>query len=171
MDLRMQDLLATLGTVSKINSGDKLIVRSKYIGIDRRWFQRLQRFMDGECRESTINRLTEIYREVQEKINIMLLNIDNHKKNENKNLNDIYRTLNSTVMALKRSNKGIQNLIQTYNLDSSIVSRLESIRDIYIHDIYNEVYKFLPLEYKPEEYKQKDFINTEIYSSNELKEC
>lgn len=158
----MQDLLAMLGTISKINPGDKLIVKSKHIGIDRRWFQLLQRFIEGECRESTISRLTEIYREVQEKINFMLITIETCKESDvkdNKNINDVYRALNSIVSALKQSNKGIQSLIQTYNSDSSFISRLESIRDIYIRDIYNEVYKSLPIEYKPEEYQLEDFVD------------
>lgn len=152
MDLRMQDLLSTLGMLAKIAPGDKLIVKSKYIGIDQRWFQSIRRTMDGESRDATINRLVEIYREVQEKIQIMTENVENCKKDGGRNLNDSYKILRSTANSLAKSNDGIKSLISTYDIDSSLTSRLESIREIYIKGIYSDLYDLLPKEYKPNTY-------------------
>ncbi len=151
MDIRMQELLPTLGTISKINPGDKLIVKSKYVGIDQRWFQSMQRFMGGEGREATVNRLTDIYREVQENIYAMLEKIEKHKNENGRNLVDVYRALRMISNTLGKSSKGIQSLMSTYETDSSLTSRLESIRDMFISDVYNEVYLSLPDEYKPDE--------------------
>lgn len=167
MDIRMQDLLPTLSTISKINPGDKLIVKSKYIGIDQRWFQPMQRFMDGEGREATVNRLLDIYREVQEKIYVMLEKIEKYKKENGRNLSDTYRSLRSVSNSLGKSSKGIQSLISTYETDSSLTSRLETIRDIYINDVYNEVYLTLPDKYKPESL----ILNRAAHKEEEEKEA
>lgn len=148
----MQDLLSTLGMIAKISPGDKLLVKSKYIGVDQRWLQSIRRTMDGESREATLNRLTEIYREIHEKIRIMVENIEKYKKDGERNLNDVYRILRSTANSLAKSNNGIKSLISTYDMDSSLTSRLESIREIYIKDIYNDLYNLLPKEYTPDTY-------------------
>ena len=70
MNARMRILLSTLGTISKINPGDKLIVKNKSIVIDKRWIQWYRRKIDGESRHSTILFLEELYRwkqDVEEK--------------------------------------------------------------------------------------------------------
>jgi len=163
MDIRMRALLPTLVMISKINPGEKLIVRSKYISVDLRWGQWYRRLWDGEGRERTLERLIEIYSEIRQKVSLILYEMDSandEKKYEindttsypfrTRNLKELYRTLQSVANALGKSHKGIKNLITTYSDDSHTVSMLESIMDNDIKDIYREISNALPEIYKPE---------------------
>ena len=76
----MRELLPTLIMISKINPGEKLIVRSKHISVDTRWAKWCRRMWDGEGRETTIQRLTEIYSELRQKVSILLYETDNERK-------------------------------------------------------------------------------------------
>ena len=182
MDIRMRELLPTLIMISKINPGEKLIVRSKHISVDTRWAKWCRRMWDGEGRETTIQRLTEIYSELRQKVSILLYEIDNEIDNErkdceksstkqnlynnciqlsstNRNMNETYRILQSVANALGGSYKGIKNLTTTYNNDSNTQARLESIMDNDIKDIYKEIINALPPEYKPAIYMFNEHLN------------
>ena len=120
----MRNLLSTLGTISKINPGDKLIVKNRNITIDNRWIQWYRRKLDGESRYSTISFLEELYTEIKDKVNSIINNLNNSSTDDN------YKILKSVANAIGKSYKGIKNLIITYDNDSSIVSKLEFIIEI-----------------------------------------
>ena len=174
----MRELLPTLIMISKINPGEKLIVRSKHISVDTRWAKWCRRMWDGEGRETTIQRLTEIYSELRQKVSILLYETDNERKDyerssaqqninskckqlssTNRNMNETYRILQSVANALGGSYKGIKNLTTTYNNDSNTQARLESIMDNDIKDIYKEIINALPSEYKPAIYMFNEHLN------------
>jgi len=103
--------------------------------------------------------LIDIYSEIREKVSFLLNEIDgtanillndNIHYRRNRNIKDIYRLLRSIANALGRSHRGIKNLITTYDKDSNIEARLESIMDVDIKDVYADISKALPEEYKPE---------------------
>ena len=118
MDIRMRELLPTLVMISKINPGEKLIVKSKHISVDKRWGQWCRRLWDGESREVTLQRLTDIYSEIREKVFFLLDEIDHenaHIMKTRRSSKDTYRLLQSMANALGRSYKGIKNLMNTYS--------------------------------------------------------
>jgi len=151
----MRELLSTLVMISKINPGEKLIVRSKYISVDNRWGQWYRRMWDGEGRENTVQRLIDIYSEIREKVSFYLNEIDlinamnSSVQNKSRNANDIYRLLRSIANDLAKSHRGIKNLITTYSDDSNTEARLESILENDIRDMYREISEILPEKYKP----------------------
>lgn len=153
----MRELLSILVMISKINPGEKLIVRNKHISVDNRWFQSILRTWEHESRENTVQRLIDIYSEIRGNVLFLLNGIDNVdiKSSEtrlykHRSIKDIYRLLRYIATALGRSYKGIKNLAATYSDDSNISARLESIMEVDIKDVYTDIAKTLPEDYKPE---------------------
>ena len=152
----MRNLLSTLGTISKINPGDKLIVKNRNITIDNRWIQWYRRKLDGESRYSTISFLEELYTEIKDKVNSIINNLNNSSTDDN------YKILKSVANAIGKSYTGIKNLIITYDNDSSIVSKLEFIIEIDIIETYIKIKKILPKEFLPDKF---------IFDKNKIEEC
>ena len=152
----MRNLLSTLGTISKINPGDKLIVKNRNITIDNRWIQWYRRKLDGESRYSTISFLEELYIEIKDKVNSIINNLNNSSTDDN------YKILKSVANAIGKSYMGIKNLIITYDNDSSIVSKLEFIIEIDIIETYIKIKKILPKEFLPDKF---------IFDKNKTEEC
>ena len=152
----MRNLLSTLGTISKINPGDKLIVKNRNITIDNRWIQWYRRKLDGESRYSTISFLEELYTEIKDKVNSIINNLNNSSTDDN------YKILKSVANAIGKSYKGIKNLIITYDNDSSIISKLEFIIEIDIIETYFKIKKILPKEFLPDKF---------IFDKNKTEEC
>ena len=187
MNAGMRILLSTIGTISKINPGDKLIVKNKSIVIDKRWIQWYRRKIDGESRHSTILFLEELYSEIKDRIDNIILNLENNKKINEMNYplikdefeslcenipeyesdkkeinNESYRILRSIANALGKSHKGIKNLIVTYDNDTSIISRLEFIIEIDIMETYIKIKKLLPKEFLPDKF---------LFDKNKIENC
>ena len=163
----MRNLLSTLGTISKINPGDKLIVKNRNLEIDKRWIQWYRRKIDGEGRYSSVLFLEELYSEIKDRINIIIINLENNNKINTIDHNSIeddskliikeknienYRILRSIANSLGKSYKGIKNLMVTYDNDTSVISKLEFIIEIDIIETYIKIKKSLPDEFIPDKF-------------------
>ena len=153
----MDDILPTLGTISRINRGDKLRVKGKSIDIDNRYGQWILRFWDKEGRDSTIDHLKLVYKNTRNIADELLLCVRDHEQTQKDSA--IYkskcRRLKEIGNGLGQSFDGITNLRVTYSDCPSILSELDYIISSIIEPLYEEIYnamlkheKYLPKKYK-----------------------
>lgn len=173
MDARMRELIPTLTMISKINPGDKLLVKRKRITIDGRWGRSGRRMWDGESREVTLHRLTEIYNEIRQKAALLVHELDFFNEERSRRIpaedlekrtysalpagsrstrtrHETERILQRLGTAVGKSKRGIQNLITTYGNDTNTEAQLELLLENDVKDIYLRISESLPDEFKPE---------------------
>lgn len=141
----MDDLLPTLGTIARINRGDKLRVKGKYIVIDNRYAQWLFRFWDKEGRDSTIDFLKQIYRNAKRTVDELLVCVKDHspEKKDTVSHRDKCRRLKDIGIRIGESCIGIKNLETTYSDCPNILAELDCICNSIIEPTYNEIYNAL----------------------------
>jgi len=153
----MDDILPTLGTIARINRGDKLRVKGKSIDIDNRYGQWILRFWDKEGRDSTIDHLKLVYKNTKNISDELLLCVRDHAQTQKDStvFRNKCRRLKEIGNGLGKSFVGIKNLEFTYSDCPSILSELDYIISSIIEPLYEEIYnamskhpEFLPNKYK-----------------------
>ena len=156
MDIRMDNLLPILGTISSISPGDKLRVKQKNMSIEKRLFQGIWRNAEGEGRDATIIQLNEIYKEIDQKIDKFIYDLslvsNKYSIKHIQNTAMISNILKSTAEYIGESYKGINNLCKTYSGHPNVVARLKYIMKNYITIQYNKINDALDAEYKPKQF-------------------
>jgi len=119
MDKNFDTILSKLKVISKIESGHKILVEDNQIHImecDKRHLDRLRKWWLGETRYTTMSKLRALYLEVHDIIQ-ELANLSE--------LNQI--SLNRIRAEITNSLRGLENLMNTYQQDRTIVSQLETL--------------------------------------------
>lgn len=121
MDKILNDLLCKLKVLSKIQSGQKIIIDETKINIldcDRNKWDRFMKWWLGASRYTMIDKLNSLYFELKDMINMLAKNLKN-------NHHTLDRLNNEIISAVR----GINNLMLTYQDDRTIVSQLETISE------------------------------------------
>lgn len=117
----MHYILSKLKVISKLHSGQKLVVNDSHMEIyecDKNKWDRLVKWWIGETRAKTIDKLQGFFLEIQEVINVLLANPE-------KNMVTIKRLENE----LHAGVRGLNNLMLTYQDDPTSVAQLETLTE------------------------------------------
>jgi hypothetical protein len=121
MDKSINHLLCKLKVLSKIQSGQKIIIDDAKISIlecDRNRWDRLLKWWFGENRYTMMDKLNSLYFELKDMINIL-------SENTKKNRHTLERLSNEMTAAMR----GLNNLMLTYSTDKTIISQMETISE------------------------------------------
>jgi len=148
MDKSINDLLCKLKVLSKIQSGQKIMIDDMKILIlecDRNRWDRIVKWWFGENRYTMMDKLSGLYIEVKDMINILS---ENPKKNK--------YTLERLTNEMIGSMRGLNNLIITYSNDRTTTSALENLSENFKIEI-NRINKYIKTDVQ---------INSYIDNSN-----
>ena len=160
----MDDILPTLGTIARINRGDKLRVKGKNLDIDNRYGQFIWRLWDKEGRDSTITHLKSVYQTTKSTVEDLLLCVNEHeqKDKEDRVYKNKCRRLRDIANGLGKSFAGIKNLETTYEDYPSILAELECIIGSIIEPLYKDICKAMKSpEFQPNIYKFGSVISNQ----------
>ena len=115
-------ILVNIRLISKIDVGDKIFTRNKYLDIDNSIVQSFSRWYNEINRHDNMENIIKIYKRAFELY-------DNLKKNKNTII------LSRLVNDLKMSITGLLNYKQTYNTDKLFQSEI----DVLIDNIRNKI--------------------------------
>lgn len=121
MDKSINDLLSKLKVLSKLQSGQKLMIEDMRIQImecDRNNWDRFLKWWLGETRYSTLDKLQGFYLEIKDLITVLT----SHPSEQQKTLERVYGELTSAM-------RGLHNLMLTYQGDRTVVSQLETLTE------------------------------------------
>ena len=120
--------LLNLKIISKLEENDKLITNKDILKIDKPvLFQGVKRWYSKEGRESTMEKLNEIYNE-SFKITDNILDNEKNDQKENSNLEDSNSQIfQKFIVEFTNSLNGIDNLKKTYKDDVPMKSQLDMI--------------------------------------------
>jgi hypothetical protein len=124
-NLSLEDIFVNLSLISKIESGDKIILNDKHINIDSSYFQFFTRWINGSGRNETIQFISMILNKAFEHNDRLI------GESTDASAQLLFR-LNSD---LKNSINGLNNLKQTYSMDKLIQSEI----DVFIDDIRSKL--------------------------------
>jgi len=149
MDYIGSDLLNNIKIISNIPAGGRLDCSCAGLNVYTPGFKKwLVRYMTGDSRERTINRLVKIFKELKVRVNIIIkivmLNVDN-KAEEVKFDGDIQSALfcvNKLPGDLTDAIKGLRNLKETYAKDIEVSSKIELIITNTIASLLKDLRRF-----------------------------
>jgi hypothetical protein len=121
MDKTINYVISKLKVISKLQSGNKLMIEDNRINImecDKNSWDRFIKWWLGETRQSTIDKLQSFYMEIKDMITILAIH-----SSENQN------TLTRLSTELSSSIRGLNNLMLTYTEDRTITSQLETLSE------------------------------------------
>jgi len=121
MDKSINDLLSKLKVLSKLQSGQKLMIEDMRIQImecDKNNWDRFLKWWLGETRYSTLDKLQGFYLEIKDLITLLTA----RSNEQHKILERIYGELTAAM-------RGLHNLMLTYQEDRTIVSQLETLTE------------------------------------------
>jgi len=149
MDYIGTDLLNNIKIISNIPAGGRLDCSCAGLNVYTPGFKKwLVRYMTGDSRERTINRLVKIFKELKVRVSIIIkivvLNIDNDIE-EVKFDGDIQSALfciNKLPGDLADATKGLRNLKETYAKDIEVSSKIELIITNTIASLLKDLRRF-----------------------------
>ena len=120
-------VLLNLSIISQIQRGNKLNTTEDIIKIDNRYIQSLFRFVDGDGRNKTVEKITAI-------VNDTFKHIDNIFKSENTStgrtsyfMDNNSQKLQQFKYNMENAGKGLENLKETYCYDITICSSIQQL--------------------------------------------
>ena len=119
MDKSVNYILSKLKVLSKLQSGQKLMIEDSKISImecDKSNWDRFVKWWLGETRHSTLDKLQGFYLEIRDIINTLSAHPEDHAT-----------TLRRLSHELSSSMRGLNNLMLSYQDDRTIVSHLETL--------------------------------------------
>ena len=123
--IQLKDIILDLKIISKIKPYNKLIIQEKKLLIDDTFFfTGIIRYYKNQNREKTIEYVEEINKNLELKINNIILNkdaTDNILKDHPSNI------LVNLSHDLTQAVNGLKNLIITYYNDNCLISKIEII--------------------------------------------
>jgi hypothetical protein len=121
MDKTINYIISKLKVISKLQSGNKLMIEDNRINImecDKNSWDRFIKWWLGETRQTTLDKLQSFYMEIKDVINILATH-----PAENQN------TLTRLSTELSSSIRGLNNLMLTYSEDRTVTSQLETLSE------------------------------------------
>jgi len=141
LEERCNQNLLNLKILSEVNKNEKIYVNQDNIEIDNGFLQAARRWYYSQDRTTTLNRIEIIINEtfsitgiiLNEEVNKgnILSGNDYYDKKCNNKLfqNDNSAKLQNFLIEMSKVGKGLDNLKQTYNLDVSISSRIDIVKE------------------------------------------
>lgn len=122
----VENLLINLKVLGKLIDGSKLNTKEKLLHVDPySWFQGLYRWNRGDNRKTTCEVIRFIIAKASKIVQISLQSSP-EAFIEEKSLHLTHENLLKTLLVeLKKTLKGLQVLVQTYEYDKTITSKLE----------------------------------------------
>lgn len=121
----LDKVLLNLSILAKIQRGDKLIIRGDFFEIDTRYLQGLQRFIEGNSRSETIDKLNDIL-DMSFKLTDEILKAEHLKSSdEGYFIDDNSSKLQTIKSCMENACKGLENLRETYSHDVTIRTNIE----------------------------------------------
>lgn len=127
MDKSVNHILSKLKVLSKLQSGQKLMIEDLRISImecDKNNWDRFVKWWLGETRHSTLDKLQGFYLEIRDTIT----SLSAHPK-------DNFTALSRISHELSCAMRGLSNLMLTYQGDRTIVSHLETLYENFNYEV------------------------------------
>lgn len=120
----IESILTNLQVISSINKHEKLILKNSWeLDVDKRYFQSFRRYFSGDSREAILNFLSKMFTSIDNEIDFL---ISAYKSTSSEVLHDyVTNTLHDFYINSLNAKKGVLNLIETYNDDIAVKSKLE----------------------------------------------
>jgi len=120
----IDSILTNLQVISSINKYEKLILKNSWeLDVDKRYFQGFRRYFSGDSRDAILNFLSKMFSSIDNEIDFL---ITTYKFTSSDVLHDyVTNTLHDFYINIINAKKGILNLIETYNDDVAVKSKLE----------------------------------------------
>lgn len=138
MEKSVNSVISKLKVLSKIQSGQKLLMDdNNFTVIEKKYhWERFIKWWLGENRHATTNKLDSFYMEINQIVTRMIENYD-----DSKDKMILERLKNELGGALT----GLANLINTYQHDQNVTSRLETVSENLTLEM-NKISEFLKQE-------------------------
>ena len=138
----LDNLLFNLNIISKIPPGTKIITTEEFINIEQpAWCQSLSRLYRRESRTRMVTRVSGI---VESVIAYSKLLHGSQEFVAESSRSGVVETLTGIRDALNAAHVGIQNLIETYSDDNTVVAHLNTVQHTlrnYVRDISVVIYE------------------------------
>lgn len=121
MDKTINYIISKLKVISKLQSGNKLMIEDTRINImecDKNTWDRLIKWWLGENRQTTLDKLQSFHMEIKDTISILAT----HPTENQHILTRLSSELTSAI-------RGLNNLMLTYAQDRTITSQLETLSE------------------------------------------
>ena len=120
----IESILTNLQVISSVNKYEKLILKNSWeLDVDKRYFQSFRRYFSGDSRDTILNFLSKMFSSIDNEIDFL---ITAYKSTSSDVLHDyVTNTLHDFYINSLNAKKGILNLIETYNDDVAVKSKLE----------------------------------------------
>lgn len=131
----IEQLLLNLQVLSNINKWEKISIKNNTeLDVDKRYLQSFRRYFSGDSREQLLNFLHMMFGSIDTEIDflISLSRVDNINVNEY-----VVNTLHDFYLKGTLAKTGLVNLIETYNNDTYIKSKLELYNNILDRKVNN----------------------------------
>lgn len=131
----IEQLLLNLQVLSNINKWEKISIKNNTeLDVDKRYLQSFRRYFSGDSREQLLNFLHVMFVSIDTEIDflISLSQVDNINVNEY-----VVNTLHDFYLKGTLAKNGLVNLIETYNNDTYIKSKLELYNNILDRKVNN----------------------------------
>ena len=120
----IESILTNLRVISSVNKYEKLVLKNSWeLDVDKRYFQSFRRYFSGDSRDNILNFLSKMFTSIDNEIDFL---ITTYKSTSCEILHEyVTNTLHDFYLNTLNGKNGILNLIETYNDDVAIKSKLE----------------------------------------------
>jgi hypothetical protein len=120
----IESLLTNLQVLNSVDKCEKLSVKNTgELDVDKRYFQSFRRYFSGDSREVLLIYLSKMFASIDSEIEFLIVS---YKNNTCEILHEyVTYTLHDFYIKCINARKGLINLIDTYDEDISVKSKLE----------------------------------------------
>ena len=136
MDKAVHNTLCKLKVLSKIIPGQNLIINEnnfKIVDCQKSNWERFLKWWLGEDRHATTNKLQNFYVELKELISCLINDNEYPALRQGAGINKI--NLERLQKELQNSVNGLDNMIKTYELDKTMTSELETLKENFLLEL------------------------------------
>ena len=120
----IENILTNLQVIGSLNKHEKLIFKNTWeLDVDKRYMQSIRRYFSGDSRDAILNFLSKLFSSIDVEVDFLLTS---YKLSKSETLHDyITNTLHDFYINTLNAKKGLLNLIETYDYDVAVKSKLE----------------------------------------------
>ena len=120
----IENILTNLQVIGSLNKYEKLVFKNTWeLDVDKRYMQSIRRYFSGDSRDAILNFLSKLFSSIDVEVDFLLTS---YKLSKSETLHDyITNTLHDFYINTLNAKKGLLNLIETYDYDVAVKSKLE----------------------------------------------
>ena len=120
----IENILTNLRVIGSLNKYEKLVFKNTWeLDVDKRYMQSIRRYFSGDSRDAILNFLSKLFSSIDVEVDFLLTS---YKLSKSETLHDyITNTLHDFYINTLNAKKGLLNLIETYDYDVAVKSKLE----------------------------------------------